>query len=76
MCRKFGFTKYESLNGIYIANQYFQLNGAFQIRSLITFNKGSVWDLIQAPAFDSHKQPTNCQRVSLDPFSPHGGSPR
>eukprot|EP01126_Amoeba_proteus_P037283 TRINITY_DN3842_c0_g2_i1.p1 TRINITY_DN3842_c0_g2~~TRINITY_DN3842_c0_g2_i1.p1 ORF type:complete len:433 (+),score=94.80 TRINITY_DN3842_c0_g2_i1:1162-2460(+) len=47
-----------------IANQYLTTDGVPQpgsiIRSLITYNRGSLWDLLPAPKFDSNGQATQC----------------
>jgi len=58
------FNNYEGIPGIYLANQYVTSDGTpapeDPIRSLITYNKGSTWDLIAAPVVDASGQKTNC----------------
>eukprot|EP01127_Copromyxa_protea_P011428 TRINITY_DN2870_c0_g1_i1.p1 TRINITY_DN2870_c0_g1~~TRINITY_DN2870_c0_g1_i1.p1 ORF type:complete len:800 (-),score=178.66 TRINITY_DN2870_c0_g1_i1:74-2473(-) len=58
------FIKYESLDGIYVANQYVTVDNAIEnendIRTLITFNKGGSWNVLKAPTRDSNNQPTGC----------------
>lgn len=58
------FTKYRSLDGIYVANQYItvdnEIDSENDIRTLITFNKGGTWNVLLAPDRDSNNQPTNC----------------
>eukprot|EP01125_Pyxidicula_operculata_P008855 TRINITY_DN2932_c1_g1_i2.p1 TRINITY_DN2932_c1_g1~~TRINITY_DN2932_c1_g1_i2.p1 ORF type:complete len:713 (+),score=135.40 TRINITY_DN2932_c1_g1_i2:416-2554(+) len=58
-----GFSKYRSVEGIYISNQYKASSSVQQessLQSLISFNKGSSWSVIRAPVFDALNQPTNC----------------
>lgn len=59
------FTKYNSVDGIYINNQYQTKSGkrpvdGDYIRSLITYDRGSDWELIKAPVTDSALKSTNC----------------
>eukprot|EP01123_Difflugia_compressa_P004576 TRINITY_DN16016_c0_g1_i1.p1 TRINITY_DN16016_c0_g1~~TRINITY_DN16016_c0_g1_i1.p1 ORF type:complete len:710 (-),score=133.91 TRINITY_DN16016_c0_g1_i1:27-2072(-) len=62
--KKWEFTKYNSVDGIYLANQLVTTQGipvsGNLVRSLITFNKGSEWNVLTAPEFDANGQPTNC----------------
>ncbi|XP_078282958.1 sortilin-related receptor isoform X2 [Rhinoraja longicauda] len=51
----------EGLRGVYIATQ---LNGSFtdeNMRSVITFDKGGTWELLEAPAFDSDGDQIDCK---------------
>ncbi|XP_059494976.1 sortilin-related receptor isoform X1 [Stegostoma tigrinum] len=51
----------EGLRGVYIATQ---MNGSYteeNMRSVITFDKGGTWELLQAPAFGSDGVKINCE---------------
>uniref|UniRef100_UPI00398ED6D8 sortilin-related receptor isoform X2 n=1 Tax=Pristiophorus japonicus TaxID=55135 RepID=UPI00398ED6D8 len=51
----------EGLRGIYIATQ---MNGSYteeNMRSVITFDKGGTWELLQAPTFGSDGIKLNCR---------------
>ncbi|XP_055516540.1 sortilin-related receptor isoform X2 [Leucoraja erinacea] len=51
----------EGLRGVYIATQ---LNGSFideNMRSVITFDKGGTWELLEAPASDSDGDQIDCK---------------
>uniref|UniRef100_A0A6B2KYL7 VPS10 domain-containing protein n=1 Tax=Arcella intermedia TaxID=1963864 RepID=A0A6B2KYL7_9EUKA len=70
------FTKYNSVDGIYLANQYITKSSvpesAEAVRSLITFNKGGDWNLLRAPEFDANGQPTNCHLENGCSLHVHG----
>ncbi|XP_067826959.1 sortilin-related receptor isoform X2 [Heptranchias perlo] len=51
----------EGLRGVYIATQ---MNGSYSeehMRSVITFDKGGTWELLQAPTFGSDGVKINCK---------------
>ncbi|XP_072342495.1 sortilin-related receptor [Scyliorhinus torazame] len=51
----------EGLRGVYIATQ---MNGSYaeeNMRSVITFDKGGTWELLQAPTFGSDGVKINCE---------------
>lgn len=58
--------KVAGLRGIYIASQLISANGSFSVenqRSLITFDKGGEWNLLNPPT-DLHGRPNrNCTKV-------------
>jgi hypothetical protein len=65
-------TKVEGLRGIYIASQLIQSNGSFSPenqRSLITFDKGGSWELINSPTVLDGQDNTNCTKVSIRFFN-------
>jgi hypothetical protein len=60
-------TRYQGLPGIYIANVYNasdpqrgpKLND--DIETIITFNKGGLWEPLDPPQYDADGKPTNCK---------------
>ena len=57
--------KVEGMRGVYIASQLINKSMAIDHqRTLITFDKGGEWQLVEAPDRDVHNQPTNCSYVS------------
>ncbi|XP_014669937.1 PREDICTED: sortilin-related receptor-like [Priapulus caudatus] len=55
------FHKVEGLRGVYIASQV--KNGSFSMDNtitLITFDKGGLWDRLQPPRFDNHGNRIDC----------------
>uniref|UniRef100_A0A6B2KYI2 VPS10 domain-containing protein n=1 Tax=Arcella intermedia TaxID=1963864 RepID=A0A6B2KYI2_9EUKA len=74
--KKYEFTKFNSVDGIYLANQYTTRNGLLEsvesVRSLITFNKGSDWEILRAPEVDASGELTNCSIASGCSLHVHG----
>eukprot|EP01126_Amoeba_proteus_P037186 TRINITY_DN3822_c0_g1_i5.p1 TRINITY_DN3822_c0_g1~~TRINITY_DN3822_c0_g1_i5.p1 ORF type:complete len:798 (+),score=161.61 TRINITY_DN3822_c0_g1_i5:2322-4715(+) len=67
------FSKYNSLDGIYVANQIISPNGdVSRVRTIISYNKGGDWSLLKAPLKDSSNKPTNCLTASGCGLHLHG----
>ena len=57
--------KVEGMRGVYIASQLINKSLAVDHqRTLITFDKGGEWQLVEAPRRDILGRPTNCSIVS------------
>jgi len=52
------------MNGTFIANQYIS-NRKDNIRTLITFDNGAEWHLLQAPEVTSDGTETDCEVVCM-----------
>ncbi|XP_076438284.1 sortilin-related receptor-like [Babylonia areolata] len=63
--------KVAGLRGIYIASQLIAANGTFSRenqRSLITFDKGGEWELLNSPRQMHGRPNTNCTKKILKPY--------
>lgn len=57
--------KVRGLRGVYIASQLTPGRvGRRHILTKITFDKGGLWQLVQAPKLDNYGNPLNCSLVS------------
>eukprot|EP01125_Pyxidicula_operculata_P019743 TRINITY_DN717_c0_g1_i1.p1 TRINITY_DN717_c0_g1~~TRINITY_DN717_c0_g1_i1.p1 ORF type:complete len:778 (-),score=166.07 TRINITY_DN717_c0_g1_i1:221-2554(-) len=75
--RHYDFTKYESVDGVYVSNQYVPKGGGFpdsedDVRSLITYNRGNEWNELKAPEYDANNQKTNCHLADGCSLHIHG----